>query len=520
MRPVGARAVVARLDGTGAILALQRALLEKPLIGQVDVIAAAETVTVTADSASAARRIRAWLEEVEIHPTAPEDGALIVLDTLYDGEDLAEVARLTGLSVEAVVTAHSTQTWTVAFAGFAPGFGYLVGENERLSVPRRAEPRTAVPAGAVGLAGEYSAVYPRQSPGGWQLIGRTAQLMWNLGWERPALLSPGDRVQFRPVRELVEVPYAGPDAAARQTLVPDERVTQGLHVVSPGVLSLLQDLGRPGFARWGVGASGAADVGSFRMANRIVGNRATAAAIEVTYGGLAVEALGDRVVAVTGAPLPLTVTSPIDSDWHPEMATPFVLHDGETLTLHAPASGVRSYLAVRGGFAAEVVLGSRATDTLSRLGPAVVSAGMVYPIASDIESGAVGWPEIQPEFPGAGLTELEVAPGPGADWFGDAGLRRLLDQDWQVTPDSNRVGMKLQGEPISRVRSGELPSEGVVTGAIQVPPAGTPVLFLADHPVTGGYPVIAVVVPEHLDRAAQIPIGGRIRFRSVTASDR
>lgn len=510
---LGPHAVVARLDGVGAVLALQRVLLEEPLRGQVDVIAAAETVTVLAEGSSAARRIHAWLSEVEIYPTASAGGALIVLDTLYDGQDLADVAELTGLSVDAVITAHSTQAWTVAFAGFAPGFGYLVGENQRLVVPRRAEPRTAVPAGAVGLAGEYSAVYPRQSPGGWQLIGRTTQPMWNLEWERPALLNPGDRVQFRPVRELVEIS----DAAA---LAPETPVTHGIRVMSPGVLSLFQDLGRPGFARWGVGASGAADAGSLRRGNRIVGNRPTAASIEVAYGGLVVEALGDQVLAVTGAPLPLTVASPLRPEWHPSTATPFALRNGETLTLEVPDRGVRSYLAVRGGFEADVVLGSRATDTLSGLGPAPVSAGTVYGIADDSDSGAVGWPEIQPDFPGAGVIELQVTPGPGVEWFGDDGLSRLVGEDWLVTPQSSRVGVRLEGKPIERVRSDEHPSEGVVTGAIQVPPAGMPVLFLADHPITGGYPVIAVVVPEHLDRAAQIPIGGRIQFRLATASER
>ncbi|HYI34890.1 MAG TPA: 5-oxoprolinase/urea amidolyase family protein [Glaciibacter sp.] len=507
VRAVGPHAIVARLDSTDAILALQRVLLEAPLSGQVDVIAAAETVTVLAEGAAAARRIHAWLSEVEIHPTASQVGALVVLDTLYDGEDLGEVAELTGLSAEAVVTAHSTQTWRVAFAGFAPGFGYLVGENQRLTVPRRAESRTAVPAGAVGLAGEYSAVYPRPSPGGWQLIGRTTQQMWNLEWERPALLSPGDRVQFRPVRELVEVS----DAAAE--VVSATPVIRGIRVISPGVQSLFQDLGRPGNARWGVGASGAADVGSLRRGNRIVGNRPIAASIEVAYGGLVVESLGDQVFAVTGAPLPLTVASPTRRDWHPDMATPFPLRDGETLTLHTPERGVRTYLAVRGGFEADVVLGSRATDSLSGLGPAPVSPGALYAVADDIDSGVVGWPEIQPDFPGIGVTELGVVPGPGVEWFGDNGLARLVGQDWQVTAQSNRVGVRLQGEPVERVRSNELPSEGVVTGSIQVPPAGLPVLFLADHPITGGYPVIAVVIPEHLDRAAQIPIGGRIRFR-------
>ena len=142
------------------------------------------------------------------------DGELVLIDTVYDGEDLAEVGQLTGLGPDGVIAAHTGQIWTVAFAGFAPGFGYMVGENQDLEVPRRSSPRTAVPAGSVALAGNYSAVYPRRSPGGWQLIGRTGARMWDLDREQPALAAPGHRVQFRAVRDIVtlapEQPCPGP----------------------------------------------------------------------------------------------------------------------------------------------------------------------------------------------------------------------------------------------------------------------------------------------------------------------
>ena len=188
VRPVGTRAVLAELDGLAEVLALQDLLNRKPLPGQVDVLAAAETVMVVGESASATRAIGARLLQLEL--TAPDvtDSGLVVIETVYDGEDLADVAELTGLSVDGVVAAHTGQTWTVAFAGFAPGFGYMVGENNALTVPRRATPRTAVPAGSVALGGEYSAVYPRRSPGGWQLIGRTGARMWDLERPKPALV--------------------------------------------------------------------------------------------------------------------------------------------------------------------------------------------------------------------------------------------------------------------------------------------------------------------------------------------
>ncbi|WP_104140254.1 5-oxoprolinase/urea amidolyase family protein [Arthrobacter sp. ZGTC131] len=530
VRPVGTRAVLAELSGLQDVLALQALLLETPLPGQVDVLAAAETVMIKAESPSAARRMAALLLDMDLAAPAHSEGGLVVIDTVYDGEDLAEVAALTGLSTDGVIAAHSGQVWTVAFAGFAPGFGYMVGENQVLEVPRRNSPRTAVPAGSVALAGNYSAVYPRSSPGGWQLIGRTGARMWDLSRPQPALAKPGDRVQFRSVREAVAVaPAAGPETARDAAPATVDaaagagQAVAGLRILSPGLQSLIQDLGRHGHAALGVSAAGALDRASLRRANRLVGNGPSAAAVETVAGGLRVEAVGDQVLAVAGAPVPLSIESPSDAGEPGRqrtvpVATAFALLDGEILSVGAPESGFRSYLAIRGGADVAPVLGSRSTDTMSGIGPAALAAGQVLPAGHVTDSGVVGNPELQPEFPGAGatepdVTELDIVPGPRDDWFDAAALASLCSQAWQVTPQSNRVGMRLKGEPLRRSRDGELPSEGTVAGAIQIPPEGLPVLFLADHPITGGYPVIGVVTDEHLDRAAQVPIGGRIRFR-------
>jgi biotin-dependent carboxylase-like uncharacterized protein len=295
-------------------------------------------------------------------------------------------------------------------------------------------------------------------------------------------------------------------------------VSTGLRIVSPGLQSLVQDLGRHGHSGLGVSAAGALDRASLRRANRLVGNTPSAAAIETVAGGLTVQAVGDQVLAVTGAPSDLVIETQSDTEAGPfqrtvPMATPFALLDGETLTLGAPGSGFRCYLAVRGGVDAAPVLGSRSTDTMSGIGPAPLAAGELLAAGGEADSGVVGSPELQPEFPGTGVTVLDVVPGPRADWFDQSALDSFAGQDWSVTPQSNRVGMRLDGTALQRSRTGELPSEGTVAGALQVPPEGLPVLFLADHPITGGYPVIAVVVDSQLDLAAQVPIGGKIRFR-------
>ncbi|MCO4264875.1 carboxyltransferase domain-containing protein [Pseudarthrobacter sp. MDT3-26] len=533
VRPVGTTAVLAELSGLHDVLALQALLLERPLPGQVDVLAAAETVMVKADSPAAARRMTARLLEMDLTVQSHAEGKLVQIETVYDGDDLAEVGRLTGLGTDGVIAAHTGQVWTVAFGGFAPGFSYMVGENQVLEVPRRSSPRTAVPAGSVALAGNYSAVYPRKSPGGWQLIGRTAATMWDLSREQPALAAPGDRVQFQAVRELIEVTaprVAASDSQALAARKPD--IQSGLLILSPGLQSLIQDLGRPGHAGLGVSSAGALDRSSLRRANRIVGNDPSAAVVESVAGGLRVQAVGDQVLAVAGAPSALTVVTPSyapdpvaedegdQSEFDQSeqvrevpMATAFALLDGDILTISAPERGFRSYLAIRGGAAVDTVLGSRSTDTMSGIGPAPLAAGQLLGAGAATSSNVVGNPELQPDFPDTGVTVLDIVPGPRDDWFDAAALESLCAQDWAVTPRSNRVGMRLDGQPLSRSRDGELPSEGTMAGALQIPPEGQPVLFLADHPITGGYPVIGVVVDHQLDLAAQVPIGGSIRFR-------
>ncbi|WP_354263241.1 5-oxoprolinase/urea amidolyase family protein [Arthrobacter sp. OAP107] len=534
VRPVGTRTVLAVVSGTQDVLALQAALLESPLPGQQDVLAAAETVMVRAESPAAARRIGQALLELDLTAPAEQAGGLVVIDTVYDGEDLAEVGQLTGLGADGVVAAHTGQVWTVAFAGFAPGFGYMVGENQALEVPRRSSPRTAVPAGSVALAGNYSAVYPRKSPGGWQLIGRTGAKMWDLDRPEPALASPGHRVQFRAVRDVVTLNPESSDEATQESRQAGGQqafpaTTSGLRILSPGIHSLIEDLGRQGHSALGVSAAGALDRASLRRANRLVGNAPSAAAIETVAGGLKIQAVGDQVLAVTGAPSAHNVVTPSaspDEETGTEdrqrtvpVAAPFALLDGEILTIGVPDAGFRSYVAVRGGIDVPEVLGSRSTDTMSGIGPKPLAAGQLLPSGGAAESGVVGSPEIQPDYPSSGITVLDIVPGPRADWFDQAALDSLCAQDWTVKPESNRVGMRLQGTPLERSRTGELPSEGTVAGAIQMPPEGLPVLFLADHPITGGYPVIGVVVDHQLDLAAQVPIGGRIRFRIAPNTD-
>lgn len=280
-----------------------------------------------------------------------------------------------------------------------------------------------------------------------------------------------------------------------------------LTVLAPGPLATVQDRGRPGWASIGVTTSGAADRSAHDLANRLVGNVPDAATVEVTAGGLRLRAGRTLLVAVTGAPLPVAV----DGRAAP-FAAPLTLPPGGVLDLGRPAVGLRSYVAVRGGVDVPLVLGSRSTDTLSGLGPRPLTAGDELPVgALAAEEPLV---DVAPVAPPAARPVLRVLPGPRRDWLAPEAWAALTAGEWTVTPDSDRVGLRLAGPPLIRAVDAELPSEGLVAGAVQVPPDGSPVLFLADHPVTGGYPVLAVVVTGDLPAAAQLRPGDRVRFRA------
>jgi biotin-dependent carboxylase-like uncharacterized protein len=279
-----------------------------------------------------------------------------------------------------------------------------------------------------------------------------------------------------------------------------------LTVLATGPLTTVQDRGRSGFAAIGVPRSGAADDAAAGLAGRLVGNDPAAAVLEVTAGGLRLRAERTLLVAVTGAPAPVTV--------HGRAApfgAPLTLRPGAELALGAPSRGLRTYLAVRGGIDVPPVLGSRSTDTLSGLGPPPLAVGDRLPVGNlRAEEPIV---DVAPVRAPSSEPVLRVLPGPRRDWLAAEAWTELTTRQWTVTADSNRVGLRLAGPVLPRARDDELPSEGLVPGALQVPPDGAPVLFLADHPVTGGYPVLAVVLTADLPAAAQVRPGDVLRFR-------
>lgn len=579
---VGDRSALAKLSSTAEVMNLHRQLQLHPLAGQRDVVAAARTVLATFNTPRAAADARKKLETMQTNESEGTAGQEITVEVVYDGADCEAVADALNISVETLIQRHTQEIWIAAFGGFAPGFTYCVpaeqttgatteqGSTPRWDVPRRSSPRTAVPTGSVALAGGFSAVYPQPSPGGWQLIGHTSTPVWDETAQRSALIAPGDTVHYRAVREQAVLTPNAEDTKNALAEVPEPSVPSTpagrpvLQVQDSGLQTLFQDGGRPGAGDLGVTTSGAADRGSAWVANSVVGNPGDAVLLE-NIGGLKVQALTETVVAVTGAESEVRR----EAAGHTRdvgLAEPVLLKTGSVLTVDPPARGLRSYLGVRGGFAVPSVLGSSSTDLLSGLGPdpvrtgdrlnsriskssklgtsgaSDVGDGCLEPNLFSADSSAVN-PLRLPEQPksegrrseteesadsGEGdVAVLRCVLGPRADWFSTAEQCRFTKVTWEVTAQSNRVGLRLAPRedttPLQRAESAEgaeLASEGMVTGSVQVPPEGKPVVFLSDHPVTGGYPVIATVLTEDIDVAAQLPPGAYVRFALIDPEEK
>ena len=426
----------------------------------------------------------------------------------FDGPDLEEVATMVGYSPGAVVEALLGADLSVALVGFAPGFPYLVGlPPELASIPRRASPRTAVPAGSVAVGGGFASVYPSSTPGGWRLLGRTSVPLFDPDRPPYARLSPGDTVRFTRAPVAAGTRPTRPSPTRRPLTADRNRFAE---VVDPGLLSLVEDGGRSGSAGIGVPPAGPADPDSMRLANRLVGNPDRAAAIEVTAVGPRLRFAGDAHVGVVGSAADGVEVRLDDRPVATGAVVP--VSDRQVLTVGRVLCGLRAYVAVAGGFDTPLVVGSRSTDMLTGLGPGPLATG---------DRLAIGTPSrphgqvLVPVGATAGVTsELRVVAGPHHRPTADAA--RLGAAPWTVGDQSNRIGVRLTRSPLPFApHDAGLPSVGMVTGAVQLPTDGNPIILGPDHATVGGYPVIACVIAADLHIVGQLRPGDAVRFITV-----
>ena len=529
VRPVGDAAVTVELGDAidpalnAAVRALDRALAERPLAGVLEAVPNYRSLLVCYDPrrAAFADLAPALLERARIESEPLPPGPLHTVPTVYGGEhgpDLQEVAKTCGLSEGEVVRLHTSQELTAFMLGFMPGFPYLGLSPEALAVPRRPTPRVRVPEGSVALAGRQAGIYPAASPGGWQLIGRTATRLFDPTAEPPALIQPGDRVRFVRTDAL---------AAERPAiLVPREAGDPVVEVLSPGLLTSVQAAPRVGHRRLGVSGAGPLDAGAHAAANRAVGNAPDTAALEVTLAGPSLRFLRSVRVAIAGADLGAVLERTDLGAWEVPRGQAFLARPDSVLRFEGRRSGCRAYVAFAGGIDVPVVLGSRSTDLVGAFGG---HGGRALRARDLLVAGSDQGRPSQDDAPGAeaaarpraeeeGIPTLRVVLGPQDDHFPESAKRLFFGTAWAVTATSDRVGCRLGGPGLETVGAAEIVSDGMVPGCIQVPPDGQPIVMLADGPTTGGYPKIATVITADLARLAQlVPGQGRVRLEAVNS---
>ena len=488
-------------DANRSAVALADRLARKPPRGLLDAIPGATTLFVLFDPGivereKLVRRLRRLAEEPG---TAPRETRRFRIPVAYGGDsgpDLSVLASQRGISAEELARRHAGADYTVAFLGFSPGFAYLTGLPPGLSAPRRDSPRTRVPAGSLAIGGDYTAIYPAETPGGWMLIGRSPVRLFDPAAHPPALLRPGDRVFFQPMTD-EELRARIAESRTGEGSAPPAFEDVLFETLTAGLFTSVQGPPRFGMGASGVAAGGAMDLSALERGNAIVGNAGGAAGLEITLSGPALLLTTDALLCVTGADL--------DARWNGSpvpLGAAFPAKAGDQISFRYATAGMRAYLCVQGGLAlplpGEPVARLAKGDLIARARPPALAGPSVAPGAAPIA-------------PGRDLA-LRVLPGPQPTFFSTGAVDVFFSATYRVSPDSDRRGIRLDGPPLELTQPPDIPPEGTALGSIQVPASGLPIVLGPDRPVTGGYAKIATVVASDWPLLAQALPGTAIRF--------
>lgn len=500
------------------------ALNNDPLVGVSDIVPAYTTVVVHYDPVKVPpgpgtpfERVQRWVQAAPSMPLATKRPAAreVVIPVCYGGEygpDLAAVAQHTRLTEAEVIRLHAKGVYRVAAVGFSPGFPYLLGMSPKLATPRLPTPRMAVPAGSVGIGGVQTGVYPSATPGGWVLIGRTPARLFRPDDEaEPTLLKQGDTVKFTVIT---------PQQAAKQMervaplITPKvSKQSAAFEVIKAGMLTTVQDLGRPGRQHQGIPVGGPMDRTAARVANMLLGNDENEPLLELTVNGPELLFLRDCWIAVTGAEVRGV------PGWRP-----WKVDAGQIVSFTELVRGARAYLAIAGGLEVARVLGGtgtmlstvvggwngRALKSGDRLGvrPGILELEGRWSASADFRATS------------AGEVTVRFIAGPQWSWFSSASRQALVTEAFKITAKSDRMGLRLSGPELGLDSvSRELLSEGIAFGSVQVPPDGRPIVLMADRQTVGGYPKIAQVISVDLAKLAQARTGDTVRFQEVTLEE-
>ena len=463
------------------------------------------------------------------------------------GPDLQTVADHAGFEPEEIIRRHSGVDYRIYMLGFLPGFAYLGGMDPALQTPRLASPRLSIPAGSVGIAGGQTGIYPMESPGGWQLIGRTPVQVYDPGRQTPVIYRAGDRIRFVPIteeefaaaeRSILQEKLGGSENFDEQKQRDQRRtaasVEAGIRILDSGALTSIQDEGRYGYRDQGVPVAGAMDHLSMRQANLLVGNAQNEPLLEATLLGPRIEICRDTIYAITGADMGASQNGKPVENYHAYPAK-----KGDILQLKAAKDGIRSYIAFAGGFALSKEMGSCAADVKAKLGGLVteddhgqgtrIKSGDAIPLKKAVQ----GLPNMYKRYLSdedrqrystcpqktKQTYKIRTLAGPQADMFSQEELEKFYHTIYTISSKSDRMGYRLQGEKIRPRKTADIISDGIAFGSVQITSEGLPILMMADHQTTGGYAKPATVITADLPRLAQLGPGAQIHFEEVSIEE-
>ena len=510
------------------------------LTGVVDLVPSYTTLVaiidpLTADPFAIAGKIRELWNAAAVRSSIEESASHeIIIPVVYGGEygsDLADVADHTGLTEEEVAQRHAGGRYVIGALGFAPGFSYLIGLPPELTTPRRATPRTSVPPGSVGIGGSQTGVYALPTPGGWSLIGRTPLRLFRPERAEPFLIRAGDSVRFAPISETRYAEIDAEEAQSEADTYLEDTSDAVFEVISPGLQTSVQDLGRPGMGRFGVSPGGAADPGALIAANRLLGNDDGTAALEITLVGPRLRVLKACQIAIAGADLGARVNGTLMPSGRPvELRSGDDLwFDQAAVTPAGTGRGARAYLAVGGGIDVPIVMGSRSTDLTAGFGGV---QGRALRVGDRLSRGDASRQMLAPSIDSSVRTHMNVVVsqtgsartfrivrGSQADRFDPSAWNIFLEAEFTVSSKSNRLGLRLDGPSLTSIGDADVISEAIVTGTIQVTGSGQPIVMLPARATIGGYAKIATVISADLNALGQMKPGDRVCFSEVTADD-
>ena len=501
------------------VTALNRLLLKDPFLGFIETVPAYSTLTIYYQPELVAKEnnnpflyIKNYVEDllpaIKISDQSPVK--IIEVPVCYDhefGPDLEFVAASNHLTKEEVIAIHCSKEYSVYMMGFLPGFAYMGELEDAIATPRKKTPRANVENGSVGIAGKQTGIYPITSPGGWQIIGRTTLKLFDMQNENPFALKTGDRVRFIPFSKKE---FINSLSLQKQIQYPAEEIKPpAAMIIRPGPGSTIQDKGRWGFQSFGVPVCGAMDELAFSQANALVGNPKESAVIECTMGGLLIQCRKKLCIAITGAGAAFVNHRPIKN------FQPLTLWVNDLLEIKYNHDGIRTYVSVAGGFAAPRIMNSLSTYAPAGIGHFLKKGEELYIEQEGTYISGKMDPDYKPNLysPNA---RVRVMDGPEMDWMEAPAKEGLWQQDFLISVQSGRMGLRLKAKPLSPQNKTELVSTAVTKGTIQLTPDGQLIILMSDSQTTGGYPRIAQVAAVDLPILAQLKPGDSVRFENIT----